>query len=175
MIGFSFTGKSSVGKLVAERLGWSFVDLDREIVKTTGKAIPEIFSREGEKAFRAYESRVLKEVLRKEHQVVATGGGVVISEANRRLMKDSGLVVCLEARPETIYRRLLDDRERSASPEERPLLAGDDPLGRIAALKEARRPYYQVAHATVATDGLGIEEVASSVVRLAAQGVALRR
>ncbi len=164
LIGFSFTGKSTVGKLVASRLGWDFIDLDQEIIKKTGRSIPAIFAGEGEKAFRAYESQVLKEILKKERQVLATGGGIVICEANRKLMRRSGLVVCLEARPETIYQRLLKDQRASASPEERPLLSDEDPLARITALKEQRRPFYEAAAVTIRTDDLNVEQVGSAII-----------
>ncbi len=165
LIGFSFTGKSTVGKMVAERLGWKFVDLDQEIARKAGKTVPEIFAGEGEASFRLREGQSVKECLAKERQVVATGGGAVISEENRNLMKRSGLVVCLEARPETIYERLLKDVKESPSPEDRPLLAGNDPLARITAMKEQRRPFYQIAHLTVNTDGLSVTEVAASVIK----------
>lgn len=165
LIGFSFTGKSTVGKVVAERLGWKFVDLDQEIAKKAGKTVPEIFAGEGEASFRLREGQSLKECLAKERQVVATGGGAVISEENRGLMNQSGLVVCLEARPETIHQRLLKDVKDSPSPEGRPLLSGDDPLARITALKEQRRRYYQIAHLTVNTDGISVSEVAASIIK----------
>ncbi len=165
LIGFSFTGKTVVARLVAECLGWKYVDLDDEIVKVAGKAIPEIFSQDGERAFRRLESQALKQTCKGEQQVVATGGGAVLSETNRRLMVQSGFLVCLEARPETIYHRLLKEGRESSNPVVRPLLSVNDPLARITALKEQRAEYYKIARWTINTDDLNIEQVATEVIR----------
>jgi shikimate kinase len=165
LIGFSFTGKSRVARLVADRLGWKCVDLDEEIVKVAGKTILEIFSQDGEKVFRQWESRVLRQTCKGENQVIATGGGVILSEKNRRLMGKSGFVVCLEALPKTIYQRLLREAQESINPVVRPLLSGENPLAKITALKELRQNYYRFAHWTVHTDNLGLEEVAGEVIR----------
>lgn len=163
LIGLSFTGKSTVGWLVARRLGWKFLDLDEEITRRTGKTIPEIFAHQGEKAFRSYESQALKEVLSEDENVIATGGGVIIAEENRRLMQASGLVVRLEATPETILKRLMKSQE-SSMPEERPLLSGEDPLSRIMAMKEQRGAFYEIAHIVIDTDELSAPQVVDRVV-----------
>ncbi|MFC1930420.1 shikimate kinase [Chloroflexota bacterium] len=163
LTGFSFTGKSSVAKLAASRLGWKPVDLDREIIKKTGKTIPEIFADEGEEAFRVRESCALSKICKEEKQVIATGGGVVLSEKNRRLLKRSGLVIWLEARPETIYHRLLEESGYSSSSEVRPLLAGKDPLAKITTLKQSRQACYEDAHITIHTDSLDVKAVTERV------------
>mgnify|MGYP001145941538 CR=1 FL=1 len=165
LIGFSTTGKSRVGREVARRLGRSFLDIDDEIVALSGKTIPRIFAEDGEEGFRALEHQVLTEALRGEGIVIACGGGAVVDPENRELMVGSGVVVSLEARPETIYHRLLADTEYSPSPLVRPLLAGQDPLERIKRLKEARQPFYAMADWTVSTDNLSIDEVAEEVLR----------
>ncbi len=159
-----FTGKSEVGRAVARRLGWRFVDTDDLIVEMAGKAIADIFSQDGEPAFRTLERRALREACSGEGAVIATGGGVVMDEGNRALMEQRGLVVCLEARPETIHSRLLA-AARSGPGVVRPLLAGADPLGRIRELKASRAPQYAQAQWTVHTDALTAEEVADEVVR----------
>lgn len=125
LTGFSGTGKSTVGALVAQRLGFRFVDLDTEIERQAGRSVPEIFKAEGEEAFRRYEAEALRRLGTEGNLVVATGGGVVLRPENRRLMAETGLVVCLEARPETITRRLAN-----LAPT-RPLLTGPDPAARI--------------------------------------------
>ena len=135
LIGFSYTGKSEIGKGVANRLNWNFVDTDDEIVELAGKIIPEIFSQDGEDKFRELERKVLTEACYKEQTVISTGGGAVLSEKNRELMQISGVVVCLEAKPETIYYRLKKDAEESSESVIRPLLTGSDPKSRIATLK----------------------------------------
>ncbi|MBI2849334.1 MAG: 3-dehydroquinate synthase [Chloroflexi bacterium] len=165
LIGFSFTGKSVVGQKIAHRLGWSFMDTDQEIVRRAGKPIPDIFAQNGEDYFRKLEREAIKRVSRRTSVVVSTGGGAILDERNRELMAASGMVVCLEAKPETIYRRLLKDAETGTNPVVRPLLTGSDPQQRIQFLKEFRQPYYAIAHWTVHTDSLTEDEAAEEVIR----------
>ncbi len=166
LIGFSFTGKTQVGRRTAEQLGWHYVDTDDLVVQEAGKPIPRIFAEDGEEYFRQIEKQVLAQVCRRTNMVVATGGGMILDEANRSTMVHHGAVVCLEAQPETIYRRLLKDSEDgSPNPVIRPLLQGSNPLERIRRLKEFRQPFYAAAHWTVHTDNLTLEEVTEEVVR----------
>ena len=165
LIGFSYSGKSQAGRKVAERLGWDFTDTDDEIVAQAKKPIPEIFAEDGEERFRELESQALMRVCPKKEMVIATGGGIILAAENRELMKKSGVVVCLQAEPDTIYNRLLIDDEKGESKVVRPLLSGTDPERRIAQLKEFRQPYYSVADWTVHTDSLTLEEVAVEVIR----------
>ncbi len=165
LTGFSYTGKTKVGQKVAWKLGWKFIDIDEEIVRSYGKPIPEIFARDGEERFRELESKVLKHVCQGSNTVIATGGGAVLSTANREIMIDSGAVICLEAKPATIYQRLLKDAEDTTNQEPRPLLAGPEPLKRIEWLKEFRQPYYDaLADWTVHTDNLTVDEAADQVI-----------
>ena len=163
LIGFSTTGKSRVGREVAKRLGWELVDTDEEIVRLAGKSIAQIFAEEGEEHFRQLERQVLAKACGKERAVIAAGGGAILDSRNRELMKRRGVVVCLEATPETIYQRLLKDTE--ASGPLRPLLAVPNPSERINQLKEYRQPYYAMADWTVHTDELSVEEVCQEVIR----------
>ena len=164
LTGFSYTGKTKVGQKVAWKLGWKFIDIDEEIVRSYGKPIPEIFAQDGEERFRELESKVLDRVCQGSNTVIATGGGAVMSAANREMMLESGVVICLEAKPATIYRRLLKDAEDPTNREARPLLAGPEPLRRIEWLKGFRQPYYTLADWTVHTDNLTVEEVADEVI-----------
>jgi shikimate kinase/3-dehydroquinate synthase len=164
LTGFSYTGKTKVGQRVAWKLGWNFVDIDEEIVRSYGKPIPEIFAHDGEERFRELEGKVLERVCRGNNTVIATGGGAVMSAANREMMMESGVVICLEAKPVIIYQRLLKDAEDLTNQEPRPLLAGPDPLKRIEWLKGFRQPYYVLADWTVHTDNLTVEEVADQVI-----------
>src|SRR4030042_1338842 len=159
LTGFSFSGKSLVAPLVAQALRWRAVDLDDLIEEAAGMPVPQIFAEEGEPGFRRREREALREVCRQEGVVVATGGGVVLAEENRRAMGEGGFVVCLEARPETIWRRLRQPEGRPQS--ERPLLQGGDPLGRIRRLKGMRQPVHALAGAAVHTDELSPEQVAA--------------
>ncbi|MCH7554294.1 MAG: 3-dehydroquinate synthase [Chloroflexi bacterium] len=130
-----------------ERKKWGFV--------TKFRVLPRDFGKLGNG----------KNVIELEEVVVATGGGVVIDPRNRRLMADSGVVICLEAKPETILKRLQAAQVRAASETVRPLLAGTDPLARIADLKEHRQAYYGMADWTVHTDHLTLSRVGQEVLR----------
>ncbi|MBE9500832.1 MAG: 3-dehydroquinate synthase [Chloroflexi bacterium] len=159
--GFSFTGKSRIGQEVARRLGWGFVDSDHQIVALAGKGIPEIFAQDGEQRFRELERQVLEEVCARESFVIAAGGGAVVDPRNRELFPKSGVVICLEAKPQTIHRRLL--RAQKGNSVVRPLLAAGDPLKRIEELKMSRQHYYALADWTVHTDSLTLDEVCDEV------------
>ena len=166
LIGFSGAGKSAVGRSAARLLGWRFEDADERIVESAGKPVGRIFAEDGEPAFRELERAAIAEFAREERIVVSTGAGSVMHDQSLGGMLGSGLVVALEARPETVYRRLshiaeLDGAEAMA----RPMLQSDDPLGRIESLKRERQWAYARAHWTVHTDDLTIEQAAQEVVR----------
>jgi shikimate kinase/3-dehydroquinate synthase len=165
IIGFSATGKTVVARKVAERLNWTFIDTDDEIVKLSRKTIPEIFKEDGEEKFRVLERRVLQRTCQKEKAVIATGGGAITDPKNQDLLRETSLVICLEASPETIYGRLQHDNLYSASPVVRPLLTGDNPLQRIKELKAKRQAYCAIADWTVHTDNLTIDEVSGEVIK----------
>lgn len=164
LTGFSYTGKTVVGIEVARKLGWRFIDIDEEIVRVTGKSVAEIFTHDGEARFRELETKVLERACQGTNVVIATGGGAIMNAANREIMMDRGVVICLEAKPATIYQRLLKEAEADKSGAVRPLLAGPEPLKRIEWLKEVRQPYYALADWTVHTDNLSIEEAAEEVI-----------
>jgi shikimate kinase len=153
--GFMGTGKSTVGKLVAEKLGRPFVDTDEEIVKQAGKTIPEIFAQEGEAVFRHMERRICQFLADQCGYVIATGGGMLVDEGNRAVMLASGLVVCLRASPEVIQRRLQIDET------ERPLLKGD-----WGALLEKRRAAYDAIPHQIETTDRTPEQIAEDIVGL---------
>jgi shikimate kinase/3-dehydroquinate synthase len=158
--GFMGTGKSAVGQEVARRLGWQFVDMDDVIVERAGKPIPRIFAEDGELAFRKIESDVCADLSARERLVVATGGGALVNPDNRRVMMRSGTVICLNADPDEILRRVGDD-------DNRPLLDVPDPRARIAELLDARRAAYQAIPWQIETTGLSVEQVAERVMELA--------
>jgi shikimate kinase/3-dehydroquinate synthase len=163
--GFSGTGKSLVGKQVAERLNWDFRDTDDEIVKRAGKPIAQIFDQEGEDKFRELERETIRKVCRQKQTVIAIGGGAIVDRQNYEVLAKTGIIVCLEARPETIYERLFREAACSPGTEVRPLLAVDNPLGRIRQLKGSRQSHYSKADWTIHTDRLSISEVAEEVIR----------
>jgi len=162
--GFSYTGKTQVSQIVARRLGWELIDTDDEIVKLAGKPITEIFARDGEEHFRELERQALENTCQRSQTVISTGGGVIMGAENRRIMQESGAVICLEASPETIYKRLMIDSKRSGGKMVRPLLAVENPMERITSLKELRQSNYAKSDWTVHTDNLSLDEVASEVI-----------
>ncbi|MCC6502132.1 MAG: shikimate kinase [Deltaproteobacteria bacterium] len=156
LTGFMGTGKSTVGRLLARRLGFAFLDLDELIEKEAGMPIREIFSSSGEAGFRASESKTIERLSAGEFGtdlVVSTGGGAVVREENRALLRSFGTIVCLKASPEEILRRV-------GSRADRPLLAGPDREEKLHALFSERRASYADCDFEVGTDGLGPEEVA---------------
>jgi shikimate kinase len=152
LIGFMGTGKSTVGRLLAERLGWDLVDTDHYIEKQEGMTIPELFRTKGEAYFRDAETRAIRDIMGRTKQVVATGGGSVLAEENRTCMKLNGYVVALTASVETIILRVGGDSNR-------PLLQGKASEA-VPQLLERRRHAYDFADLRIATDRLRIEHIA---------------
>ncbi len=135
LIGMMGSGKSSVGRRVAERTGMEFIDLDEVIEDHSGRTIPELFDEGGEELFRRCETEALREVMSATHAVIATGGGIVTRAENRRLLKDLGKVFWLDAPASELLERIGED-------ENRPMLRGGDALKRIEALVAERREQY---------------------------------
>ncbi len=164
LTGFSGSGKSLVGPLVADRLRWQVIDTDSLVERAAGKPIADIFEQDGEPRFRELEGDAVRDACSRQRAVVSVGGGAVLRHDNRRLLADGGFVVCLEARPETVLRRLSESAPAD-EPLDRPLLVGPDPISRIRELKARRQPFYALADHTVHTDGLTLDLVAQEVVR----------
>ncbi len=138
LVGPMGVGKTTIGRMLANKLGKSFVDLDEEIERRSGATIPWIFDVEGEAGFRRRESELLRELSTGTDRVLSTGGGVVLDPDNRRVMRASGLVVFLSASVEQLYQRTLKDRKR-------PLLQVPDRRQVIERLKRDRDPLYREA------------------------------
>lgn len=148
------TGKTVVGRRLAKRLGWRFVDVDKLIEAAAGITIPEIFEKKGVAAFRRLESRQISKVVRDKGQVIATGGGAFASPENRRRLLGGGMVVCLKARPQVILSRV------GRRLHTRPMLNGSaNTLSKIRVLLAKRASAYQQADLTVDTSDSAIEEV----------------
>lgn len=160
LTGFMGTGKSTVGRVVAERLGRRFVDTDALIESRHGP-IPRLFAEHGEDHFRRLEREVAAELAAASGLVVATGGRTMLDPANQATLGASGTVVCLAASVEQLVLRLQDEAG------DRPLLEGDDPAGRITALLAEREAGY-ARFPQVATDGRTPAEVADAVIALVA-------
>lgn len=159
LTGFMGTGKTSVGLEVARRLRLPFVDMDAEIEARTGKSIATIFSEEGEPRFRNLEAEMCRELSARRGLVIATGGGALLNEENRRCMSDSGLVICLTCQVEEILRRLSES-------DDRPLLAVSERKREIESLLARRRAAYEAIPHRIDTTGLTVDEVAEQVIAL---------
>ncbi|RJG26035.1 shikimate kinase [Paenibacillus thiaminolyticus] len=156
LIGFMGTGKSTVGTQLAEQLKLRFCDLDEEIVSRTGQSIPDIFAERGEAYFREQEGRILSLLLGEEApKIIATGGGAVLKEENRKRMKEQATVIHLTAEEATIVERVRQDRNR-------PLLQGDVEE-RVRRLMAERRGLYDFAHLCVPTDSESVEQLCARI------------
>lgn len=157
LIGLMGAGKTTVGKLLASRLGCDWLDSDKVIEQRCGVSVREIFELEGEASFRDREERVLDELTRQPHLVLSTGGGIVLREANRHALRTRGTVVYLEADPHELWLRTRHDKSR-------PILQGADARQKLFDLHALRHPLYQAtAHATVVTGRPGVREVVERV------------
>jgi shikimate kinase len=156
LVGLSGSGKSTVGRLLGDRLGRPFVDTDDVVVALAGRPIPEIFAAEGEAAFRAVERRAVAWALEGAPGVVATGGGAPLDAANRERLWAGNLVVWLDAPVDVLVRRV-------GTGAGRPLLSGDA-AARLSRLDEARRPVYATAHLHLVTSGLTPADVAAAII-----------
>lgn len=159
LVGMMGSGKTTVGRLVAERLGWRYADSDAMVEASTGHTVAELWAAGGEPAFRREETRVLREAVDGgDRVVVGVAGGAVLDPANRELLRRSGVVVWLRAEVDTLAARVGDGSGH------RPLLKGD-PAGNLRRLDAERRPLYAaVADAVVDVDDLPPAEVAARVV-----------
>jgi shikimate kinase/3-dehydroquinate synthase len=171
LIGFSGAGKTTVGQQLATRLGWQLLDLDERIEAHYGMDIPTVFRHHGEPHFRLTERRLLIEALGQSGQVIVTGGGAVASDevwTDGFLTNPDVLVVALDVQPETTLARLRAQQAASGDRVARPMLAGDDPLARMASLKAARQEAYDRANVTIMTDSVSATGVVEEAYRLQA-------
>ena len=157
LIGFMGAGKSSVGRLVADALHFTFLDTDDVIEARAGATIQEIFQHHGEPTFREWECRIVDELTRRNKTVIATGGGLPANETNLASLKTHSLVVCLWSSPEKIWQRVKGQTHR-------PLLNNSDPLAKIAELLKVRGPYYRKADVLINTEFRSIREVTQQVI-----------
>lgn len=161
LIGYRGCGKTSVGRSLAARLGWSLVDTDARVEAAAGRTIREIFAQDGEAAFRALEAVAVAEVARGAHQVVSVGGGAVLSATNCAALRRAGVCIWLIAPPEELHRRVQADSRHAAT---RPALTAQNELDEVRHLLKQRAPLYAaVAEHVVDTAGRSIEQVADAI------------
>ncbi len=138
LTGFMGCGKSTLGRLLAQKMQYRFLDSDAVIEQKAGMTVTELFEQRGEQAFRRLETRVLEELLQQTSLVLATGGGIVLEKENRDLLLNKGLVIFLKAQPETVFQRVLQSSHR-------PLAKGKS-LKELSALYQSRMPLYEQCH-----------------------------
>ena len=160
LVGFMGTGKTSTGKVLAQRLGKAFIDMDSRIEEEQGMTIPKIFETEGEAHFRRLEKELVRKLSERANAVISTGGGTIKDPENVALLKKSGLIVCLTASPEIIL-------ERTERKGERPVLDGADQGDRLAAIEKLlaeRAEFYRQADYFVDTGDLSPLQVTERIV-----------
>jgi shikimate kinase len=162
LIGYRATGKTTLARLLAARLGWDWIDADVEIERRAGTTIARIFAEQGEPAFRDLEAQVIADLCGRQRLVLAAGGGAPLRPESRQAMRAAGKVVLLTARPQTILARMSGDATTAAR---RPDLTDKDPLEEIVHLLAARTPIYQeTADLTVDTEGKTPEQLTAEIV-----------
>jgi len=159
LVGFMGTGKTSVGRELAKKKKWQFIDLDELIELREGRTIADVFAKDGEPYFRRREKQTLKEVAKEEKFVVACGGGIVVNQDNIKIMKETGQIICLGARPAVILKRTITSTHR-------PLLNVNNPKENIELLLKLRSPYYALAHKTIDTSKLSVKEVVAKISKI---------
>lgn len=156
LVGFMGTGKTTVGKALAARLQRDFVDMDVELEARVGKAIPRIFAEDGEQAFRRLERALVVELSARSNLVIATGGGIVLNPDNICDFSATGCVICLNAAPDEILRRV-------AASDHRPLLEQGSKEKRIRDLFRQRRRFYDAIAIQVDTSGKNVDEIIARI------------
>lgn len=157
LIGFMGSGKSTVGRIVADQLRFTLIDTDHEIEARSSKTVTQIFSQSGEAAFRQFEHELVLELASRAQTVISTGGGLPVNPANLESLKQHALVVCLWASPDRIWERVRHHAHR-------PLLNGPDPQGKIRELLTEREPYYRQADVLLNTELRTLKEIAHQIV-----------
>jgi len=153
------TGKTTVGRAIAYRLGFEWLDVDEQIERTQGKTVAQIFADDGEPAFRAMERQFIESGHPAKRAVVSCGGGLVVQPGMLELLKSKGVVICLHASLETILKRTQQSKTR-------PLLDVDDPFARIRALYAEREPVYRRAGTLVLTDNRTLPDIIAHAMRV---------
>ncbi|MHC4182650.1 MAG: shikimate kinase [Planctomycetota bacterium] len=162
LIGFRGTGKSTVGKLLANRLKRDFIDTDEYIESATGKTIKDIFEEEGEESFRKTEVETIAKLSKMKNKIIAAGGGVVLRDKNVKSLKSNGFLILLEATPEIIHDRIRQDKKTT---QQRPSLTNKKSFDEIKHLIDKRQPLYEnAANYTINTSYVSCEDIVEEII-----------
>ena len=159
LIGLMGSGKTTIGKILAEKTGMKLVDTDAQIVEKAGKSIKQIFADNGEMFFRDLESEVIERISIQENLVVSTGGGAVLRDENLENLKQNSILFYLHAPAEILYKRIKDDKNR-------PLVNTPNPLETLKKIQENREYFYGQANYKIQTNNKSPEEIADEIIRL---------
>lgn len=166
LTGFMGSGKSTIGPILANTLGYEFADVDRVVEQRMGKSVREIFAEDGEKVFRAQERQVLEELSAREHHIVSLGGGSIADERNFELVKRSGILIYLYSSQEHLLKRLQHKTDRpSLIDADGDLLPIEQLRERVKLLYEARAPLYAQAHLIIHTDDQRVGKAVDEIVK----------
>jgi len=170
LTGFMGSGKSTIGPILANTLGWDFFDLDRLIENKTGKKIKEIFEQEGESYFRKLETDTLREISGTQNVIISLGGGTVANEENLEILKKTGEIFYLKVSLDTVYKRLIYKRDRPVllkSDSEN--VSKEEMIDRIKKLMNTRAKYYEQADYTIDTETNSIGNTIDKIVKIISQ------
>ncbi len=162
LIGLPGSGKTHIGNLLSRSLSWNFIDMDQHIEKHSKNSISDIFNKFGESYFRKIEFETLQSLISLEKTIISTGGGCVISDKNKSIIKNSGITIWLKAEPETLYNRLHNQNKENT----RPLLGKNVTLDKIIDLSEKRNIHYSIADMTITTDNKTTKDINNEIIEL---------
>ncbi len=170
LTGFMGSGKSTIGPILANTLGWDFFDLDRLIEDKTEKKIRDIFEKEGESYFRKLETDTLKGISESQNVIISLGGGTVANEENLEILKKTGKIIYLKVSLDTVYQRLKYKKDRPAlTKSNSESLSREEMTDRIKKLMDTRLKYYEQADYTVDTDNNSVGKTIDKIVKIISQ------
>jgi shikimate kinase len=167
LTGFMGSGKSTIGPILANTLGWDFFDLDKLIENKAGKKIREIFDQEGENYFRKLETETLKEISESHNIIISLGGGAIANKENLEILKKTGKIIYLKVSLDTVYHRLRYKKDRPAlTKNDSESLNKEEMTNRIKELMNARAKYYEQADCTIDTDKISLGKTVDKIVKI---------
>ena len=170
LTGFMGSGKSTIGPILANTLGWDFFDLDKLIENKAGQKIREIFEQEGESHFRKIETETLREISESKNVIISLGGGTIANKENLEILKKTGKIIYLKVSLDTVYHRLKYKKDRPAlTKSDSESLSREEMTNRINKLMDTRTKYYEQADYTIDTDNNSLGKTVDKIVKIISQ------